>query len=93
MRAPRPSHALLAVCTRRPSSEPVRFAGRRFAEAFEHAFDGRARGDFAEVVAAYAVGKHKKPAVRAHALGRRRSDVPEIVFVSLRALCRDQKVV
>ena len=60
------------------------FAGRRFAETREHAFDRRARGDFAEVVAADAVGKREEPAVAE----RTRSGVsgatwPEIVFVSL----------
>ena len=38
-------------------------AGRGAAKSFEHALDGGARGDFSQVLAAYAVGQREQPAM------------------------------
>jgi len=59
------------------------FAWERLAKAFQHALHRGVRRDLSEIVTTHTIGHGEKPAARASFLRRRRSYVPEIIFISL----------
>ena len=81
MALPASKTAWLASCTRRGQQRDVHDAFGNLAEAGEHGFDGEARGDFAALLSADAVGQREEPSLRLHLRGRGRGDVADEVLV------------